>query len=146
MRMNPIRKAQLELRRKQVAANVLAGLTLTEIADALSVSYATIKRDWAVVQQRWQDDQIHDRQQALSTDLRRLDRALNAIWEAVQSGNLSAIDRLVKILERRARLLGLETLPGVDPATTQELGTLRAFLTVVQAGLGTLAEAEESAP
>jgi hypothetical protein len=29
---------------------------------------------------RWQEDQLHDRSQALQTDIKRLDRALNSIY------------------------------------------------------------------
>jgi len=141
--MNPVHKAQIELRRKQVAANMLAGLMLTEIADALQVSYATIKRDWTVIQRRWKDDQILDRQQALSTDLRRLDRALNAIWEPVQKGQYQAIDRLVKILERRAKLLGLDHLPADDLTAQTELGKLCAFVDLMNAGSAAASETVE---
>ena len=131
MRISTQHKAEIEQRRKQVAANVLAGLMLSEIAEALGVSYDTIKRDWKVIQERWQRDQIQDRQQAVNTDIRRLDRTLNAIWGEVQKGNLLAIDRMVKVLERRAKLLGLDGLPVQDTNTEQALGKLREFLAVM---------------
>jgi len=44
-------------------------------------------------------------------ELARLDCALLAIWRRVQSGDDKAIDRLVRIMERRAKLLGLDEPP-----------------------------------
>ena len=47
-------------------------------------------------------------------DLRRLDQILLVLWRRVQEGDLAAIDRVFKALERRAALLGLDA-----PARTQ---------------------------
>jgi hypothetical protein len=44
----------------------------------------------------------------VSLELKRLDTALNAIFEDVQNGKLEAVDRLLKIMERRAKYLGLD--------------------------------------
>lgn len=41
-------------------------------------------------------------------ELSRLDEALKAIWPEVRKGSLFAIDRFLKISERRSRLLGLD--------------------------------------
>jgi hypothetical protein len=41
-------------------------------------------------------------------ELNRLDEALKAIWPDVKKGSLFAIDRFLKISERRSRLLGLD--------------------------------------
>ena len=40
--------------------------------------------------------------------LARLERTLRAIWPRVLNGDLLAIDRALRILEREARLLGLD--------------------------------------
>lgn len=42
-------------------------------------------------------------------ELGRLDVMLRSIWEKVEGGQLAAIDRAIKIVERRARMLGLDT-------------------------------------
>lgn len=41
-------------------------------------------------------------------ELERLDAMLLAIWRQVKEGNHGAIDRALRILERRAKLLGLD--------------------------------------
>ncbi len=41
-------------------------------------------------------------------ELERLDAMLTAIWPQALNGYLGAIDRVLKIIERRSKLLGLE--------------------------------------
>jgi len=57
-------------------------------------------------------------------DLQRLDVALDAIWDQVQAGEYRAVDRLIRILERRARLLGLDR----GTQEEQDVGTALAQL------------------
>lgn len=48
-------------------------------------------------------------------ELKRLDNYLLAISKQVQSGDLKAIDRAIKISERRSRLLGLDAPTKIAP-------------------------------
>ena len=50
----------------------------------------------------------HDNREHVKVDLRRIDTAINAIWTDVQKGQLGAIDRLLKLMERRAKMLGYD--------------------------------------
>lgn len=99
---------ELEARRKTVAANLLAGLSYREIADAMHISLGTISRDANVILDRMKHEQITSLVKARTIDARRLDRALNALWSAVLKGDLPSIDRFLKIMERRAKLLGID--------------------------------------
>ena len=47
--------------------------------------------------------------------LARLERALAAIWPKVLAGNLQAVDRMVKIIDKSARLSGIDKTPQVSP-------------------------------
>lgn len=97
-----------EARRKKVAANLLAGLNYREIAEALGVSVGTVSSDVALLVRRWRAEQVSDVGQWQALNVKRLDRAINAIWGEVADGNLSAIDRLQKLIEQQGRLLGFE--------------------------------------
>jgi len=44
----------------------------------------------------------------LTLEIDRLDRMQRSIWRQAISGDLAAVDRVVKIIQTRARLLGLE--------------------------------------
>lgn len=54
----------------------------------------------------------------------RLDRMLMGLWEKARSGDLKTVDRVLRIMERRSRLLGLDapvkaTLSSFDDFTAQ---------------------------
>ena len=100
--------AARELRRRQVAANLLAGLNYREMAEALGVSLGTIKNDVDFVMGHWQREQVAAATDYVTLQERRLDRALNAIWARVLNGDDKAIAAMLKIEERRAKLRGLD--------------------------------------
>jgi len=47
-------------------------------------------------------------------EVERIDRLTMAIWQGATSGNLGAIDRVLKLSERRAKLLGLDAPQTID--------------------------------
>lgn len=46
----------------------------------------------------------------------RLDRMLAGLWDKAITGDTWSVDRVLSIMERRARLLGLDTPPRHDPS------------------------------
>jgi hypothetical protein len=69
--------------------------------------------------------------QLIEIELHRLDALMLAIWPAARRGVLGAVDRAIRIMERRAKLLGLDAPimiewqreaanAGFDPAATFE--------------------------
>src|SRR3990172_3254035 len=105
--------AEREIRRQKVAANLLAGLNYRAMAEAMGVSIGTIAGDVKVILNRWQKEQVGVVDQVMQIELTRLDRALNAIWANVLAGDDKAINNLLKIMERRAKLLGMDKISGM---------------------------------
>lgn len=98
----------IEQRRKLVAANLLAGLTYREIAQALGVSAATISNDVKEIRKEWQDRYAEDINHHIATQLRRYDVLLNAVWNDAKSGlNYQAIDRALTVLDKMNQLTGI---------------------------------------
>lgn len=62
----------------------------------------------------------------LKMELERLDQAQMGIWAAVRSGDVFAIDRMLKIMDMRARFLGLYGAE-TDDNTDQVKGALTDF-------------------
>jgi len=54
-------------------------------------------------------------------EIARLDRALLSIWRSVLNGHHGAIDRYLKISDRRARLLGLDAPVKLSGNITSDL-------------------------
>ena len=101
-----------EERRKHVAANLVSGMNYRDIRAALKargceVSLGTISNDVKILLGRLQREQVSDVEQWVTVECRRLDTALNAIWDRVQKGDLRAIDRFMAIQNQRAKYLGL---------------------------------------
>jgi transposase len=98
--------AAREERRNRVAAHVLAGHTYRDIAAALSVSLGTVAADMQQVIERWRTEQLELINTQRQLDLSRLDKALTSIWHKVEEGDLQAIDRMIKLIQERSKLLG----------------------------------------
>jgi len=96
-----------EQRRTQVAEGLLAGLSIRQIAVEIGSSKATVQRDSVHVQEQWRAEYVDDADHYIRHDLKRVDTALAAIWPDVKKGDLPAVDRMVKLLDQRAKYLGL---------------------------------------
>lgn len=102
-------QSQMEItqRRRTVSANLLAGLTYTEIGRALNVSKATITSDKKAILAEWRAQYAQAADQLVTLQLRRLDVLLNAIWERARNGDERAIDKALAIIDRQNEILGV---------------------------------------
>ncbi len=99
---------QIELRREKAAKLKLAGWTVRDIAAHLKCSVGTAQSDIAAVFDRTRDTADGAIERAKAMSLARLDVATKGIWPSIEGGDLDAIDRLVKIEARRAKLEGTD--------------------------------------
>lgn len=93
----------LELRRQ--------GLNYHEIARELKIS---TNRAYELVQSaltRWMLEPAED---VRLLELQRLDALLAALWDKAIAGDLAVVDRVLRIMERRAKLLGLDQIEVVS--------------------------------
>ncbi|TCO47314.1 hypothetical protein [Actinocrispum wychmicini] len=58
-------------------------------------------------------------------ELSRLDSMLMGLWRAARDGDASAVDRVLKIMERRAKILGLDTPADQTDRVVSPLGQVR---------------------
>lgn len=102
-------------RRKMVVALRLAGLPWEEIAERAGVSSAAAAR---VDYTRARDKSIAELNASVeelrSVEVDRLDRLQAALWPRAVGGDIKAVDSCVRIIERRAKMLGLEAPTKVD--------------------------------
>ena len=121
--------AQIESRRSQVIKLRLEGNSLRAIAQTLGVALSTVHGDLTAMLQGLKDAQKLCAEEYLTLELERLDMATQAIAQRVQEGHLGAIDRWLKISERRAKLLGL------DKAPQQSIDVLCALKVLIENGI-----------
>lgn len=89
-------------------------------------------------------------------DSERLERLLLAVWQQAISGDLKAIDRALRILDQRARLLGLEVPksvaaevsvhPGVPAEVEKKLAAARAAVDGHALVVGEIIEGDDARP
>lgn len=84
------------------------GYGYQKIADQLdcsvSTAYGYIKEALTETKQQIEGDALELKAEEIS----RLDGMLQGIWQEARKGNYGSIDRVLKIMERRARMLGLD--------------------------------------
>lgn len=94
---------------KQIQALKLrqAGVSYEEIARSLG--YRSASGAYNAVKSAIKKALREPADELRKIEVTRLDTALFAIWPAVKRGDLFAIDRFLKLSERRAKLLGLDS-------------------------------------
>ena len=126
-----VNKEQLEKRRLAELEMRLAGVQYRQIAEHFGVDVHTAWDDiqWAMQPTRNTLDEVGEKARRL--DLWRLDRLLRALWPRAVGARATspddfAVDRVLKILDRRARLLGLDA-----PSQHEMVGDTEIVLQVV---------------
>ena len=92
-----------------------SGLTYQEIANKLGVSLETAH---SAVKAGMNEIAEHIRGDAAvlaAEEVARLDAMMVGLWTQARTGHLGAVDRVLRIMERRARLLGLDAAPKRAP-------------------------------
>ena len=102
-------------RRRRALELRAAGATFEAIANALGYSRAGA---YKAVTKALRDTLQEPADEVRRLELRRLDAVLGPAYTAARGGDLQALDRVLKVMERRARLLGLD-LPA--PKTPQPI-------------------------
>lgn len=115
-------EAEIEARRRQVAAALLAGAdNFSGIAKELGVSHQTIGRDVRAIEEQWQAAAVKDIATAKGRMLGRIQRAIAALWPKVRGGDERAISQLVSLMQLEAKLLGLNAPEKRELSTANDI-------------------------
>jgi hypothetical protein len=110
-----------------------AGMTQREISRQTGRSLSWVNQQLQKALADYTKATASDVEEMRATESIRLDAALRAIWPQVLRGNQGAIDRMIRIGERRARLYGFDApskIAPTDPSGAAEYsgGGLSALL------------------
>lgn len=107
-------KATVKEHQRRALELRLTGMSHRAIAEALGVSdHTTIGKR---VNTALKEITREPAEAVRNMELERLDRMLVAIWDKVSDGDVQALDRALKIQDRRAKYLGLDA-----PTKTQDV-------------------------
>lgn len=106
----------IEGRRRQVASFLLERLTEREIASRLGVHKNTILKDVAAIRAEWQAARMTSADTWIGEELARLEELERSQWSRIHDLKYGgfAVDRILAIMERRAKYLGLDTQVAAD--------------------------------
>ena len=124
-------------RQRQALELRKAGATFHAIAEALGFAHATGAQ--AAVETALRKTLQEPADECRLLDLERLDTMLLSIWPNVRRGELGAIDRALKVLERRATLLGYDLY---KPQSGAMVGVASSVTVLVKVGEETVSLAE----
>lgn len=110
-RRNTKKQNEIAKRRKEALALRLAGRSYQEIADHFGVSKYTAYHDV--------NDELADIPKEAASKLRRqeglrLDQLQSAVWLDAMKGDTEAVKAALKVIDRRARMLGLDAPSNVN--------------------------------
>ena len=101
------REQKIELQRRAWDLR-LRGLTQQAIADELKVSQAYVSGLLAKARADLQEQNRLDAATATGEQVGRLDAMLTALWPAAEAGDPKAVQTLLAVEDRRAKLLGID--------------------------------------
>ena len=119
-------KVPAATRREKTLELRASGQSIRAIADQLGISKSHVQRDIEKELQAAAEERKKIAGLIIDLELTKLDELEQEAWKHIAAGELSAIDRVLRSMERRAKLLGLDkTGEGGD---TGSLGDLVAAL------------------
>ena len=120
-----VRRLQAVERQRRALELRKAGASFEEIASTLG--YAGKSGAYRAVISALKRTLQEPADEVRKLEAARLDRAQRAAWERMLAGDLEALGKVLKVMERRAKLLGLDApakLPLPDPAEEHHYGDL----------------------
>lgn len=106
------------LAQRTVATNILRlrkmGYDARRISDELDIPMDRVSNIIKSALQKLTKDMRGQAEEIRSLEMTRLDDLQSAIWSDCMEGKLTAIDRVLKIMERRSKLVGLDAPERLD--------------------------------
>jgi hypothetical protein len=109
-------------RRRRIAVALdmrIKGATYQQIGDALGVTLQSANRMVLAGVAEWNATIRRDAADLIALEYARLERLHAAVWDQAIAGDPAAVDRVLKIMERRAKLLGLDRQPDLGSETAE---------------------------
>lgn len=101
------KKADTAERRRKALELRKAGATYEQIAEQLD--YDNRGSAWKAVDAALKEITAEPAAEVRQLELERLDALLLSLWKQARGGNLGAVDRVLRLMERRSKYLGLDS-------------------------------------
>ena len=108
------RRLRMAERRTKAISLYKSGWSYRDIAAECEVSHQTIANDIQSTLAQYAKMEEKEAAEIRLVHVERIQAAVKAIWQKVGEGNLKAIHTLIRLMEREAKLLGLDAPTKVD--------------------------------
>lgn len=102
-----------------VAELTLMGFSPANISQRLGVSENTIKRDLEKIRIRWQENRQKSYSQFIEEELATQQMLLRSLEDGIRTGSWKHIETALKILDRKASVIGLNHADRMDQARVE---------------------------
>ena len=127
-------RMEVKERRRNIMELRMTGASQRHIAETLGLAKSTVSAHLNAALAELVE-QVHDAAESVrALELERLDRLLVAMWGSATAGSFHATDRVLKIMERRSMLLGLDA-PKRQEVTGKDGGPIQTTQTLDLASL-----------
>jgi hypothetical protein len=103
-----VKRNLTEYRRTRVAGLLLSGIALADIAQILGVGQHTIKSDEKAIRAAWIQARLDAYERYQAEELAKLRLLERAVMKGALEGKNFSVDRVLAIMDRRAKMLGLD--------------------------------------
>lgn len=107
-----------------------SGVTYTEIGRRLGISQSAAYQAVARELDRINRSIAESAEQLRRLELERLDQLQVTLWMQAMNGHMGAVDRIIRIMERRARLAGLDMTDKVS--VSAEIATVPSLHELIE--------------
>ncbi|WP_433426325.1 hypothetical protein ACQP1V_42650 (plasmid) [Microtetraspora malaysiensis] len=133
MVVSKARKVEISQRRYQAVQMRVAGVSPTVIAERLGYSgAAAVSKDIDRALQNAAKQEQMASEQLLKLEIDRLDRIMASLWPKVIKSDVNACEAALKVINRRATLLGLDLINRNGVADTDMASLLGNLLVQLQ--------------
>jgi transposase len=108
-----------EERLEFVAEMTLMGFTPEKISERLGVSVGTVKNDLQKVRIRWQENRQKSYTEFIEEELATQRLLLSSLEDGIKQGSWKHVETALKILERKARVVGLDHADRMEQARVE---------------------------
>lgn len=102
------RQDEIAARRQQVALLRMTHMTQEQIANRLGVSIGTVNNDLQAIRAEWSERRTQGYDSWVSEEVAKLDSIEQAWLPKALKGDDKAVSRVLAIMDRRSKLLGLD--------------------------------------
>ena len=85
-----------------------AGFSYTQIGNEIGITASTACKHVTAQLRMLSEKCTEEAREVIKLELERLDSLLVGLWQAARHGEVEKVDRVLKIMNRRAHLLGLD--------------------------------------